>query len=61
LLKIAFEWNKKFPMEFIEIYEKHPALWKIKSDLNKNRHLRNVELDELMQKSKNKYPEANRD
>jgi len=58
---MAFESEKKFLTEFIEIYERHPALWKIKSDFNKNKHLRNVGLDELRQKCKDKYPEADRE
>lgn len=56
---MAFESDKKFPTEFIEIY--HPALRKIKSDLSKNEHLRNVGLDELMEKCKDKCPEADRE
>lgn len=58
---MSFESDKKFISEFIELYQKHPALWKIKSDINKNKHLRSAGLDELVEKCKEKYPEADRE
>lgn len=54
---MAFESDKMFLTKCIK---KHPDLWKNKSNLNKNDHLRNVGLDVLMQKCKDKYQEADR-
>lgn len=38
-------------LEFIDLYRQLPELWKVKSD-GKNRHLKNLDYERLVQKLK---------
>lgn len=54
-------WFKEVTTKFIEIYESHPYLWKIKSGDYTNRNLKNAVYDKLVEVCKIINPEANRD
>ncbi|KAI8127467.1 hypothetical protein FF38_11490 [Lucilia cuprina] len=53
--------NKKFWMEFLDIYQAHPELWNFKGDDNKNEQLKESAYNILLQKMKELIPEATRD
>lgn len=48
-------------IQFIDIYRKHPSLWKVKSNEYKNRNLKNKGYDELVEFYKQYEPKADRD
>lgn len=52
------EFDKKCIAEFIDEYKNHPALWNVKSEIAKNKHLRNKSIEELVKKCPEKNPEA---
>ncbi|XP_072377729.1 uncharacterized protein [Diabrotica undecimpunctata] len=53
--------RKKFYSEFIALYRELPEVWKIKSDEYKNRKLKNVAYEKLIEKLKEVEPNADRD
>lgn len=55
---MAFDGDKMFVAEFIDEYKNHPALWNVKSDIAKNKHLRSKGIEALVLKCKEKIPEA---
>lgn len=54
----VFEADKKFVTEFIEEYKNHPALWNVKSDISKNKHLRKLGYEALVMMCKGKLPKV---
>lgn len=44
--------NKEFLSEFIDLYRQLPEVWKVKSDAYKNRNLKNLAYDKLIQNLK---------
>lgn len=53
--------ERKFFLEFVEIYKSHPALWKVKSKEYYDKNKKNAGYDLLVQKMKERNPAANRD
>lgn len=56
----AKEEERTFILELIEVYHSLPALWNTKSKEYSNRIKKNEQYDELLQKYKEKYPEADK-
>ena len=54
------EIDKEFWEEFINIYRLHECLWNNKIDAYADKNMRNVAYNELIQKCKEKYPDANK-
>jgi len=49
------EFDKKFVAElFVDEYKNHPALWNVKSDIAKNKHLRHKGIEVLVKKFQEK-------
>lgn len=48
-------------VDFVDIYRKHTALWKVKSKEYSKKHLRNKVIDELHRKLKDIDPQCTRD
>lgn len=55
---MALEFDKTFVADFIDEYKNHPALWNVKSDISKNKHLRNKGIEALVLKCQERIPEA---
>lgn len=53
--------NKIFWLEFIALYHELPELWKVKSEVYKNRIKKNAAYEKLAEKMKEVDPQANRD
>uniref|UniRef100_A0A2S2QAH8 MADF domain-containing protein n=1 Tax=Sipha flava TaxID=143950 RepID=A0A2S2QAH8_9HEMI len=51
--------NKPFVTEFLETYKRHPALWNAKSNVSKNKHLRNLGIEDLLKVCQEKFKDAN--
>jgi len=45
---MTFEFDKIFVADFIDEYKNHLKLWKIKSDIAKNKYLRNKGIEEAL-------------
>ena len=58
--RMAFEDNKQFWEEFIELYRERPCLWDTKSREYSNRNIRNSAYEALITKCKEKFPDADR-
>lgn len=54
------EGERKFILECIELYRTLPALWNIKSKEYSNRIKKKEQYDQLLQKYKEKYPDADK-
>ncbi|XP_036339701.1 uncharacterized protein LOC118749015 isoform X7 [Rhagoletis pomonella] len=52
--------EKKFIIEFIELYQSLPALWDVKSKDYKDRELKDIQYQILLAKYKERYPDADR-
>ena len=52
--------KNNFIFEFIEVYRNLPALWQVKSKLYSNRLGKNEQYEILLNKYKEKYPNADR-
>ena len=50
--------NQKLNIEFIQLYQTFPQLWEIKNEIYKDRSLRNVAFNELINKCKEIQPNA---
>jgi len=57
-MTMALEFDKKFVADFIDEYKNHPALWNVKSDIAKNKHLRNKGIEALVLKCQERIPVA---
>jgi hypothetical protein len=53
--------NKQFWTEFIELYKSLPAVWKVKSELYKNRNLKSEGYEAMVTKLKEIDSNANRE
>jgi hypothetical protein len=51
--------DKPFVTEFLETYKCHPALWNTKINLSKNKHLRNIGIEDLLMVCQEKFKDAN--
>ncbi|KAJ8933493.1 hypothetical protein NQ314_013970 [Rhamnusium bicolor] len=52
--------NREFLSEFIDLYRQLPEVWKVKSDVYKNRNLGNLAYEKLIEKLKEVEPNADR-
>lgn len=53
--------DKAFWGEFIDIYKCHPCLWNVKTKMYSDRNAKNKAYEVLIEKLKEKCPEANKD
>ena len=53
--------NREFLSDFIALYRQLPEVWKIKSDAYRNRNLKNVAYEKLIEKLKEVEPNADRE
>lgn len=58
---MSFEDNKTFWEEFILLYEEKPCLWNAKSKNFRNKQLRNAAYEQLIEKCKELFPNANKE
>ncbi|KAI4458965.1 hypothetical protein MML48_6g00009506 [Holotrichia oblita] len=58
---MSFDNNQTFWKEFMVLYREKPCLWDIKSKEYRNKSLKNVAYSSLIKKSKELFPEANKD
>ncbi|CAH1993137.1 unnamed protein product, partial [Acanthoscelides obtectus] len=53
--------NKEFLSDFIDLHRQLPAVWKVKSDVYKNRNMKNLAYEKLVEKLKEVEPNADRE
>ncbi len=54
------EEDRKFILDWLEVYRDLPALWKVKSKQYGDRNKKNAAYDILLSKYQEKYPQATR-
>ena len=53
--------DKKFTEEFINMYQLYPCLWNSKCKEYSDKHLRSDAYNDLIEKCRERYPDANKD
>jgi len=53
--------NKKFYIEFFQLYQSYPCLWKVKSEEYMDRNLKSKAYEAMVEKLKEVEPKANRE